>query len=458
MSAPANKNNRPVTSAEELSEWMAEGCKSSEEWRIGTEHEKFGFHLDNLKPIEYGGDSGVRAMLEGMRRFGWQPIMEGKNIIGLEGADGAADGSITLEPSGQFELSGGTLKTLHQSCDEVHTHLHQVRTVADELGVGFLGIGFTPKWKRAEMPAMPKERYKLLTSYMAKQGSLGLDIMYRTCTIQVNLDFSSEADMVKKFRVALALQPVATALFANSPFTEGKPNGFLSYRAHAWTDTDPDRTGMLPFVFEDGFGFERYVDYVLDVPMHTVYRDGRYIDATAGTFRDYLAHRLPGLEDRQPVLGDWVNHLATIFPEARLKRFLEMRGADGGPWERLCALPALWVGILYHQPSLDAAYDMVRDWTEEERDDLRTNVARQGLATPFRKGRVQDLARDMVALAREGLAARGNTDGTGADEQIFLKPLEDTLATGRTPAEELLDKFHNSWGGSVDPVFKENAY
>ncbi|HIJ63809.1 MAG TPA: glutamate--cysteine ligase, partial [Rhodospirillaceae bacterium] len=350
MSAPAQPSGEPLTSKQELVDHLAEGCKPPELWRIGTEHEKFAFRLDDLRPLPYDGDHGIRAVLDGMRRFGWQPVQEGENVIAL--VKGSA--SVTLEPGGQLELSGAPLETVHETCAEVDEHLTEVKTVASELGVAFLGLGFNPKWRREDIPWMPKGRYAIMRRYMPTRGGLGLDMMLRTCTVQVNLDFLSEADMVRKFRTSLALQPVATALWANSPFIEGRPSGYLSYRSHIWTDTDPDRTGMMGFVFEDGMGFERYVDYALGVPMYFVYRDGRYIDVAGASFRDFMAGRLDALPGERPTPGDWADHLTTIFPEVRLKRFLEMRGADGGPWRRLCALPAFWVGLLYDGTALDA--------------------------------------------------------------------------------------------------------
>jgi len=367
-------------------------------------------------------------------------------------------GSVTLEPGGQFELSGAPVKTLHETCSEVHEHLDQVRTVAEPLGVGMLGMGFQPKWRREEIPWMPKGRYRIMSAYMPKKGRLGLDMMLRTCTIQVNLDFASEADMVRKFRVGLALQPLVTALFANSPFTDGEPNGFSSYRSHIWTDTDPDRCGILPFVFENGMGFERYVEHVLDVPMYFVYRTGEYIDASGQSFRDFLDGKLPALPGEVPTITDWDDHLTTLFPEVRLKRFLEMRGADGGPWRSLCALPALWVGILYHQATLDAAWDWVKDWTIEEHAHLRAEVPRTGLQTRFRSGTVQTLAQEMLALSAAGLKGRAEEDWSGQDERQFLTALGAIAESGRTPAEDKLALFHSRWEGRVDPIFTEYAY
>jgi len=445
-----------ITDRRQLAEWLAAGCKPRPQWRIGTEHEKFGFTWDDLRPLPYEGERSIRALLEGLRdRFGWQGVYEGGHLIALEDGAGA---SITLEPAGQLELSGAPLEHLHATCCEVNTHLQQVKTVADPLGIGFLGMGFQPKWKREDMPWMPKGRYAIMRRYMPTRGNLGLDMMTRTCTVQVNLDFADEAGMVRKFRVALALQPVATALFADSPFSEGRPNGCMSWRSHIWTDTDPDRTGMLDFVFEEGFGFERYVDYLLDVPMYFVYRDGKYIDAAGQSFRDFLDGRLPALPGERPTLRDWADHATTAFPEVRLKRYLEMRGADGGPWNRLCALPALWVGLLYDDAALEAAWDLVKDFSLEERHALRDTVPRLALKTPFRRGSVLDLAREMVAIAAAGLARRACLNRHGADERIYLEPLVEFIEAGICPAEQKLARFHGEWHGDIDRVFHEYAY
>jgi glutamate--cysteine ligase len=443
-----------IDSKQALVDHLAAGSKPLSDWRIGTEHEKFGFDLATLAPVPYDGPRGIRAMLEGLQRFGWRPVREGDNVIALE-FDGQ---TVSLEPGGQLELSGAPVETIHQTCDEVHTHLAQVKTVANELGLGFLGAGFHPQARRDDMPVMPKGRYKIMRAYMPKKGNLGLDMMFRTCTVQVNLDFSSEADMVRKFRVSLALQPVATALFANSPFTEGKPNGFVSFRSHIWTDTDPDRCGMLPFVFEDGMGFERYVDYVLDVPMYFVYRDGKYIDASGQSFRDFLAGKLPAYPGHKPTVDDWNDHLTTLFPEVRLKRFLEMRGADGGPWGRLCALPALWVGLLYDDVALDAAAELIKDWTIEEMEELRRHVPRLGLKTPFRGYTLREVARETLAIAEKGLKRRRKFNTFCEDEAHFLSALFAIVEDGRTPAEVLLEAYHGRWNGRLEPLFKEFAY
>ncbi len=454
MSVPSAADTTLIASREQLVAYLASGCKPKSAWRLGTEHEKFAFDLKTLRPLAYEGALGIRALLQGFTRFGWQPVREGDNIIGLT-KDRAA---ISLEPGGQLELSGAPLETIHQTCDEAHTHLAEAKAICEELGAGLMGLGFNPKWRRDDIPWMPKGRYKIMRDYMPKRGKLGLDMMLRTCTVQVNLDFSSEADMVKKLRVSLALQPIATALFANSPFTEGKPNGFVSYRSQIWTDTDPDRSGMLPFAFESGMGFERYVDYALDVPMYFVFRDGKYIDVSGQSFRAFIAGRLHNLAGVRPTLSDWADHLTTLFPEARVKKYMEMRGADGGRWRTLCAVPALWVGLLYDQTALDAAWDLCKDWNAEERQALRNAVPRQGFAAPIRGETVGDIARRMLAIARAGLKSRAMNDRIGEDEGAFLNPLQEAVDRGQTFAEELLELYKTRWNGNIDPVFVERAF
>ena len=447
----------PIESRDELVAWFEQGAKPKAQFRIGTEHEKFAFSTDGNKPVPYEGQRSIRALLVGMQHLlGWEPIMDGPNIIGL--ADVTGGGAISLEPGGQFELSGAPVETVHQTCGELMAHLAQLREIARPLGIGFLGLGMSPKWTLAATPVMPKSRYKIMTAYMPKVGTRGLDMMYRTCTVQTNLDYSSEADMVKKLRVSLALQPVATALFANSPFTEGKPNGFLSYRSEVWRDTDNQRAGMLPFAFEPGMGFERYVDYALDVPMYFVKREDEYIDTSGLSFRDLLAGKLPRHGNLRATQSDWANHVSTIFPEVRLKRYLEMRGSDGGPWRRLPALPAFWAGILYDDVSLDAAWDTVKGWSAQERQKLRDDVPRQGFAATIRGRTMLELARECLALAHAGLKRRKRLDHEGRDETRYLGALDEFVARGITPAQELLEKFHGAWGRSVEPVFAEYAY
>src|SRR5436853_3677115 len=455
MSGPSSVEGPPITDKRQLVEYHASGCKPPEEWRIGTEHEKFVFRRADLKRVPYDGPDGIKALLQGMTRFGWDPVLEHGNIIALSNDSRC---SITLEPGGQFELSGAPLETVHQTCDEVHEHLRQVREVCDELGLGMIGLGFDPKSRRDEVPFMPEGRYRIMRDYMPKKGRLGLDMMLRTCTVQTNLDYRTEADMVRKFRASLALQPVAVALFANSPFVENRPTGYASYRSLVWTDTDPDRCGTLPFVFEDGFGFERYVDYMLDVPMYFVYRHGTYIDASGQSFRDFMAGKLPALPGEVPLICDWADHLTTAFPEVRLKTYLEMRGADGGPWRRLCALPALWVGLLYDDAALDAACELVADWTRDEREAMRRDVPRRGLDTPHRSRTLRDIALEMLDIPREGLPRRAVRDLGGEDETFFLDPLFAIAGSGRTPAAELVEDFHSRWGGDISRVYSEQAY
>ena len=459
MMLASGETELPIENRDELVAHIEQGEKPKADWRIGTEHEKFPFYCDGLRPVPYGGPAGIRALLEGMAsRFGWRLLFDKENVIALDDASSELGGSITLEPGGQFELSGAPLQTIFQTCEEVGRHLKQVREIADPLGISFLGLGFSPLWTLAETPRMPKSRYAIMTSYMPKVGKLGLDMMYRSATVQVNLDFADEADMVKKLRVSLALQPIAAALFANSPFTEGKPNGYLSFRSAIWLDTDAARTGMLPFAFEAGMGYERYVDYALDVPMYFVRRNKAYIDVSGASFRDFMEGRLPQLPGEKPTLTDWSDHLTTLFPEVRLKRFLEMRGADSGSWRSLCALPAFWTGLLYEQASLDAAYDLIKDWTAEERQQLRDDVPRLALKTPFRNGTVLGIARAAVDLASAGLKARGHAGLDSADETVFLQALMDITASGQTEAERLLARYHGDWKGDVRPIFTEGAY
>jgi glutamate--cysteine ligase len=444
-----------IESREQLISVFEKGEKPANRWKIGTEHEKFVYRTTDHRAPSYDEPGGIRDLLAGLGQFGWEPVFEGDNVIALSGDDG----TISLEPAGQLELSGAPLDNLHETCAETGRHLTQVKTVGERLGLGFLGLGMWPDKTRAELPIMPKGRYGIMLNHMPRVGTMGLDMMLRTCTIQVNLDYSSEARMVKMFRVSLALQPLATALFANSPFTEGKPNGFLSYRSHIWSDTDPARTGMLPFVFEDGFGYERYADYALDVPMYFVFRDGKYIDAAGLSFRDFLKGKLSILPGELPTIADWNDHLSTAFPEVRMKSFLEMRGADGGPWNRICALPAFWVGLLYDDGALDAAWDLVKDWSMEARETLRNEVPRLGLKTPLPSGRtLQDIAGQVLDLSRSGLAARARLNGAGDNESGYLSTLDEVVAAGKTNAERLLDRYRNEWAGDLSRVYAEESF
>ena len=456
MSIPQSGGG-PIERHEQLAEYLESGCKPKSDWRIGTEHEKFGFCKDTLKPLPYAGERSIEAILTGLRDGrGWAPLEEGGNLIGLT-KDGA---NISLEPGGQLELSGAPLETIHQTCDEVNEHLADVKEIADKVGVGFIGLGAAPNWTHDQMPLMPKGRYKLMDAYMDKVGTTGKIMMRRTCTVQVNLDFSTEADMVQKLRVALALQPVANALFGSSPFFEGKLNGQKSMRGWVWDRLDADRTGMLPFVFDEGFGFEAWVQYALDVPMYFVYRDGEYVDALGMSFRDFLDGKLPALPGETPTLSDWADHLTTIFPEARVKKFIEMRGADGGPWRRLCALPAFWVGLMYEQGPLDAAWDLVKGWDAETRQALRVAAYQDGLAGEVNGIKIHDLAREAVALSEAGLKqrARPGSGGLVPDETHFLNALQESVETGQAQADEMLDLYHGAWNGDLDQVFKDYAY
>jgi glutamate--cysteine ligase len=448
MSIPQSGGG-PIERFEQLAEYMASGEKPKDDWRIGTEHEKFGYCQDTLKPLPYDGPRSIKAMLEGLRdRFGWAPVLEQGNIIGLT-KDGA---NVSLEPGGQLELSGAPLETIHQTCDEVNEHLREVKEVADRIGARFIGLGAAPEWSHEQMPMMPKGRYRLMTDYMGRVGTHGTQMMYRTCTVQVNLDFASEADMVKKLRVALSLQPVATALFANSPFFDGKPNGHKSWRSRIWRDLDGARTGMLPFAFEDGMGYQRYVDYVLDVPMYFVYRDGKYINALGQSFRDFLKGELPALPGEKPTLSDWADHMTTVFPEARVKRYIEMRGADCGDVAHLAALPAFWVGLMYDAGALDAAWDLVRDFDTETREGLRVAASVSALQGEAGGVRLRDLAGQAVALAQAGLAARG------LGEETYLDVLADSVARGEVQADRLLAQYHGPWSEHLHPIYEAVSY
>lgn len=451
----SDKADPVIESRADLISVFSGGEKPPERWRIGTEHEKFVFRTGDHRAPSYDEPGGIRDLLMALTRYGWEPVMEGDHVIALAGSDG----TVSLEPAGQLELSGAPLENLHQTCAETGRHLKQVKEVGAELGLGFLGLGMWPDKTRDELPIMPKGRYAIMLRHMPRVGTMGLDMMLRTCTIQTNLDYASEADMVKKFRVSLALQPLGTALFANSPFTEGRPNGFLSYRSHIWTDTDPQRTGMLPFVFEDGFGYERYADYMLDVPMYFVFRDGKYIDASGLSFRDFLDGKLPVLPGEKPAIGDWNDHLSTAFPEVRLKSFLEMRGSDGGPWNRICALPALWVGLLYDNDALDAAWDLVKGWSIDDHQRIRDQVPEHGLCTVLPDGRtMQDLGKQVLDIAGRGLTARGQVNSMGDNESGFLNPLRQIVDSGMSPAHQLLEKFNGEWNGDLGRVYDELSF
>lgn len=456
MSIPQSGGG-PIERYEQMAEYLASGCKPKDEWRIGTEHEKFGFCKDSLLPLPYEGDRSILAVLSALRdRHDWQELREGDKLIGLtkEGAN------ISLEPGGALELSGAPLETIHETCDEVNVHLKEVKDIADEIGVGFIGLGAAPTWMHEQMPLMPKGRYKLMDAYMGKVGSMGRTMMRRTSTVQVNLDYASETDMIQKLRVGIALQPVAVALFANSPFFEGQPNGHKSWRSRVWRDTDNARAGMIPFIFDDDFGFERWVEYALDVPMYFVYRDGKYVDALGQSFRDFLEGKLPALPGEKPTLSDWADHLTTAFPEARIKKYLEMRGADGGPWRRLCALPAFWVGLCYDQNSLDAAWDLVKGWDAPTREELRIAASVDGLHAKVGDINMHALAKEVLDIAHAGLSSRARPGAGGMipDETHFLNALIESVETKKTPADELMDHYNGAWAGDLNRIFAEFSY
>jgi glutamate--cysteine ligase len=447
MSIPQSGGG-PIEDFAQLAELLASGCKPKADWRIGTEHEKFGYLTDTHAPLPYAGDRSISAIFAGLEsRFGWTPVREGENIIGMT-RNGA---NISLEPGGQFELSGAALTDMNAGAAELQNHLDEVAAIADPLGIKFMGLGAAPEWSHDTMPVMPKGRYRLMTDYMGRVGTHGTQMMYRTCTVQVNLDYASEADMVKKLRVALALQPVATALFASSPFFDGKLNGHKSWRSRIWRGLDDSRTGMLPFAFDQGFGFQAYVDWVLDVPMYFVYRDGKYINALGQSFRDFLKGELPALPGEKPTLSDWADHMTTVFPEARVKKYIEMRGADCGDQAHINALPAFWVGLMYDQTALDAAWDLVKGFDTETREALRVQASVKGLQAEVDGVKLIDLARAAVGLSHAGLAGRG------LDEQRFLAPLVKNLASEKTQADRWLDHFKGDWNGDLGRIYAASS-
>ncbi len=446
MSIPQSGGG-PIEDFAQLAELLESGSKPKADWRIGTEHEKFGWLTDTRAPLPYAGDRSISALFAGLQSFGWTPVTEADNIIGMT----RAGANISLEPGGQFELSGAPLENLHQGAAELQNHLDEVRSIADPLGIKFMGIGAAPEWSAETMPVMPKGRYRLMTDYMGRVGTHGTQMMYRTCTVQVNLDYASEADMVKKLRVALALQPVATALFASSPFFDGKPNGHKSWRSRIWRGLDNARTGMLPFAFDQGFGFQQYVDWVLDAPMYFVYRDGKYINALGQSFRAFLKGELPALPGEKPTLSDWADHMTTVFPEARVKKYIEMRGADCGDQAHIDALPAFWVGLMYDDAALDAAWDLVKGFDSETREALRIGASVSALQAEASGVKLLDLARAAVGLSHAGLAARG------LDEQRYLAPLVQNLATAKTQADRWLDLYNGAWGKSLTPIYQASS-
>ena len=453
------KNNfTEIQSKEDLIKPFQNGEKKPSDFKIGTEHEKFVFHIDTLKPVSFSGKSGIENLLIALKKYGWESILEDGNTIGLSRDKSLGGGTITLEPAGQLELSGAPLTNIHETFNELDEHRSQISKEGSNLGLGFLGAGLTPNWSFDEMPIMPKSRYQIMKNYMPKKGNLGLDMMFRSTTIQVNLDYSSESDMIKKFKVSLALQPIATALFANSPFLDGNLTGYNSFRSHIWTDTDPDRTGMLPFVFDGEMSYEKYVDYALKVPMYFIYRDGNYLDVSGSSFEDFLNGDLDELPNEKPNIIDWENHLTTIFPEVRLKSFLEMRGADGGSFESVCALSSFWVGLLYDSESLDSSFNLIKDFNIKQLQELRIEVAKNGLHSIIEGIEIQEIAKKVLKLSREGLRNRNILNENGDSEEIFLDPLQKIISSGKSSSDDLIKKFSNNWNKNLVNMYKEYTF
>ena len=441
----------------DLIDWFVSGEKPREDWKIGTEHEKFVFHEDSFKRVGYFGKSGISELLNKLaEKNKWEKILENNNTIALRDHTGA---SISLEPGGQLELSGKPLENLHQTCKETGLHLKMMKDVMSELGLSMIGLGYDPKWSRSDQNWMPKGRYEIMKNYMPKVGNLGLDMMLRTCTIQVNLDYFSEQDMVQKFQISLALQSVATALFANSPFIEGQASGYLSSRAMVWTDTDPDRTGVPGIVFDPNFGYEAWLNYILQVPMYFIYREGKYIDVSGQSFKDFMDGKLIGFEGQYPTIKDWEDHITVAFPEVRLKQYLEMRGADGGPWNIICALPALWVGLLYDDQSQSEAFDLAKPLMDVGMlEEGRISAAKLGLGGKIGENSIEYLATEMLKISSSGLSRRNKLDKKGIDERQFLDPLFHILQNKETGAEKLLKNYNNSWSKDINKIFTESSY
>jgi glutamate--cysteine ligase len=457
MSNPGDADTTPIETMAQLADFIAQGCKPAEEFRIGTEHEKFGFRHDDLSAPGYE-NGGIRAVLEGLAQLGGEPITDNGQPIGLK--QGGA--SVSLEPAGQFELSGAPLADLHATAAELDAHFGALRHVAEPLGLGFAPLGFHPLATQAAMPWMPKGRYAIMRRYMPLVGSLGLDMMTRTCTVQVNLDYASEDDMRRKLRVGLLLQPLATALFANSPFTEGRPNGYQSYRAQIWTDTDNQRSGIPRLMLDDDFGFARYAEWLIDaVPMYFVYRQGRYIDVAGRSFRAFMAGQVPELAGETATLGDFADHMTTVFTDVRLKRFLEMRGADAGSPAMMLAQSAFWVGLLYDEAALDAALALVQGVGHEAVAALRAAVPHDGiearLDAPWPVRTMRALARAAVDIAHAGLVARARRDPQGRDESGYLDPLRAIAEGGPNQAQYWLSRYQDAWHGDAGRILSEAA-
>lgn len=435
----------------QLIEFFARQCKPQDQWKIGIEFERFAYDKKKLKPLPYSGRTSTTTFLQELaKKYNWQPVMEGQNIIALK----RDQQSITLEPGGAIELSGAPLPSVHHCCKSVNIHMQETADIGEQLGVGFLTLGFDPKWNRGDFTWVPKSRYDIMREYMPRVGNMGIDMMQRTATVQVNLDYASESDMVQKSRIGLALQPIIGAIFSNSPFMNGRVSGFQSYRNYVWLDTDAARTGDLPFMFDGDGGFEKYVDYLLDVPMYFVLRDGQYIDATGQSFRDFMVGKLPALPGEFATIEDWQNHTTCVFPIVRLKPWIEMRGADGGSWQYLCALPALWTGLLYDVDAQQATTDLIKDWAADERRSLHLDTPKAGLQTKFRRGTVANIAKQILTIAEHGLQRRNFRDKNGADETYFLDPLKEILDSGKTQSDLLIEKFQGEWGGKIDRIFK----
>jgi len=435
-----------------MEDFFSVGCKPRQQWGIGTEHEKIPFYMDTLQPVPYEGECGIGMLLQRLADADWKPVYEGENIIALLGAGGA---SVTLEPGGQLELSGAVLPDMHQTHEETRQHLHQVMTVANAMGIGFLTTAFHPLSPRSAIPWMPKARYAVMGQYMPKVGGRGLDMMLRTATVQANLDFSSEADMAKKMRIACCVQPIVTALFAASPFSEGKPSGYLSTRAACWLDTDPRRTGIPACVFEDDFGFASWVDYLLDVPMYFIIRDGQYVDCSGASFRDFMAGHLPALPGQMPTLDDWALHSSTVFPDVRLKQYIEMRGADAGPHEMITALPALWKGLLYDAEAESAVWQIVKTWSHSDVLAMREAVVSQGLHASMAGEPLQHWSSILLGLAEDSLHRQQQYNAAGEDESIYLAPLWQITHNNASLARQWLESYHHAWGERVEPMFTE---
>jgi glutamate--cysteine ligase len=442
----------PIEAVDQLVEFLRRSEKPPERWRVGTEHEKVGLWVPELRPVPYEGERGIAALLDAVAESdGWTRLREGEHLVALR-KDGA---SVTLEPGGQLELSGAPLRTIHETCSEFQTHLAMMKRVCEPLGIVWLGLGMHPIHGVPEIPSMPKSRYRIMRSYLPARGSLSLEMMYATATVQANYDFSDEADMVAKMRTALAVSPIVSAIFANSSLSEGKANGFVSRRLHIWQHTDPERTGLLPFVFEPDMGYRRYIEWALDVPMFFFVREGSYHPAGGMTFRRFLRE---GWGEQRATFADFDRHLTTLFPEVRLKHVIEVRGADAVPPGLTCSLPALWKGILYDADALEAAWRLVGDATQEEREAARSEVSRRGLAAHYAGRPMLELAGELARTASEGLRRIGHAGRRDPDESSFLDPVFEQLATGASPGQIVLERWEGEWQRSPDRLIEYARY